>query len=42
MLADAGVRLPGARRFESQERARAEGIEVRDALLAKIAALATG
>ena len=43
--ADAGrrrVRLPGARRFESQERARAEGIEVPDALLAKIAALATG
>ena len=42
MLADAGVRLPGARRFEAQKRACAEGIEVPDALLAKVAALATG
>jgi len=36
------VRLPGARRFEAEKRARAEGIEVPDALLAKIAALTTG
>jgi (2R)-3-sulfolactate dehydrogenase (NADP+) len=42
MLADAGVRLPGARRFEAEKRVRAEGIEVPDALLAKITALATG
>ncbi len=42
MLADAEVRLPGARRFEAEKRVRAEGIEVPDALLAKIAALATG
>lgn len=40
MLADTGVRLPGARRFEAQKRARAEGIEVPEALLAKIGALA--
>ncbi len=42
MLADAGVRLPGSRRFEARARAQAEAIEVPDALLAKIAALATG
>jgi (2R)-3-sulfolactate dehydrogenase (NADP+) len=42
MLADPGVRLPGVRRFEAQQRASAEGIEVPDALLAKVAALATG
>jgi (2R)-3-sulfolactate dehydrogenase (NADP+) len=41
MLADAEVRLPGARRFESQRRARAGGVEVPDALLAKITALAS-
>ncbi|HKI64991.1 MAG TPA: Ldh family oxidoreductase [Burkholderiales bacterium] len=41
MLADAEVRLPGSRRFESQRRAHAEGIEVPEALLAKIAALTT-
>jgi (2R)-3-sulfolactate dehydrogenase (NADP+) len=42
MLAEAEVRLPGARRFEAQRRARAEGIELPEALLAKIGALAAG
>ena len=42
MLADPGVRLPGVRRFEAQQRASAEGIEVPEALMAKVAALATG
>jgi len=42
MLAEPEVRLPGARRFETQQRASAEGIEVPEALLAKVAALATG
>jgi len=42
MLADAGVRLPGARRFAGEKRAQAEGIEVGDELLAKIEALARG
>lgn len=42
MLADEGVRLPGARRFASERRLRAEGIEVADALLAKIEQLARG
>jgi len=36
MLADEGVRLPGARRFASEKKLRAEGIEVADDLLAKI------
>jgi len=40
MLEDEGVRLPGARRFASEKRARAEGIEVADELLKKIEALA--
>ncbi|HXZ94220.1 MAG TPA: Ldh family oxidoreductase [Burkholderiales bacterium] len=40
MLADPEVRLPGARRFTATLRARAEGIEVPDALLARIARLA--
>lgn len=35
MLADSGVRLPGARRFDS-ERASARGIEVPDELIAQI------
>jgi (2R)-3-sulfolactate dehydrogenase (NADP+) len=42
MLAEAEVRLPGARRFEAQRRARADGIELPEALLAKIGALAAG
>ncbi|MEW6690563.1 MAG: Ldh family oxidoreductase, partial [Pseudomonadota bacterium] len=40
MLADEGVRLPGARRFASERRLRAEGIEVADDLLARIEKLA--
>lgn len=40
MLADEGVRLPGARRFASEARLQAEGIEVADDLLKKIEALA--
>jgi (2R)-3-sulfolactate dehydrogenase (NADP+) len=42
MLADEGVRLPGARRFASERRLRAQGIEVADELLAKIEKLAHG
>jgi len=42
MLEDEGVRLPGARRFASERRLSAEGIEVADDLLAKIGALASG
>jgi len=42
MLADQGVRLPGARRFASEKKLRAEGIEVADELLAKIEKLAAG
>ena len=40
MLADEGVRLPGARRFASEKKLRAEGIEVADDLLGKIEKLA--
>jgi len=40
MLADEGVRLPGARRFASEEKLRAQGIEIADDLLAKIEKLA--
>jgi (2R)-3-sulfolactate dehydrogenase (NADP+) len=40
MLADEGVRLPGARRFASEKKLRAEGIEIPDDLLKKIEALA--
>lgn len=40
MLADEGVRLPGARRFSSERRLRREGIEVSDELLARIGKLA--
>jgi (2R)-3-sulfolactate dehydrogenase (NADP+) len=40
MLADEGVRLPGAKRFASEKKLRAEGIEVADDLLARIAKLA--
>jgi (2R)-3-sulfolactate dehydrogenase (NADP+) len=40
MLADEGVRLPGARRFASEKKLRGEGIEVADDLLAKIEKLA--
>ncbi|HEX9183769.1 MAG TPA: Ldh family oxidoreductase [Burkholderiales bacterium] len=40
MLADEGVRLPGAKRFASEKKLRAEGIEIADELLAKIEKLA--
>lgn len=42
MLADEGVRLPGSRRFASEKKLRAEGIEIADDLLAKIEKLANG
>jgi (2R)-3-sulfolactate dehydrogenase (NADP+) len=41
MLADAGVRLPGSKRFAAEKKLRAEGIEVPDELLAKIEKLCT-
>jgi (2R)-3-sulfolactate dehydrogenase (NADP+) len=41
MLADEGVRLPGAKRFGSERKLRAEGIEIADDLLAKIEKLCT-
>ena len=40
MTADAGVRLPGSRRHEAAAQARAGGVEVSDALLAELRALA--
>ena len=40
MLADEGVRLPGSRRFASEKKLRAGGIDVADDLLKKIEALA--
>jgi (2R)-3-sulfolactate dehydrogenase (NADP+) len=40
MLADEGVRLPGSRRFASEKKLRAEGIDIPDDLLKKIEALA--
>ena len=40
MLADDGVRLPGSRRFASERKLRAGGIEIADELLAKIEKLA--
>ncbi len=41
MLADEGVRLPGSKRFASEKKLRAQGIEVPDDLLAKIEKLCT-
>jgi (2R)-3-sulfolactate dehydrogenase (NADP+) len=41
MLADEGVRLPGSKRFASENKLRQEGIEVADELLAKIEKLCT-
>jgi (2R)-3-sulfolactate dehydrogenase (NADP+) len=41
MLADEGVRLPGAKRFASQKRLGKEGIEVPDDLLKRIEKLCT-
>ena len=40
MLAEEGVRLPGARRQQAAALARAEGIEIPDALLSELRALA--
>jgi (2R)-3-sulfolactate dehydrogenase (NADP+) len=40
MLADAEVRLPGARRFAAERSARSQGIEIPDELLAQIEKLA--
>jgi (2R)-3-sulfolactate dehydrogenase (NADP+) len=42
MLAEEGVRLPGAKRFAAEKRLRAQGTEVPDELLAKIEQLAHG
>ena len=39
MLADEGVRLPGARRQQAAAKARAEGIDISDALLSELRAL---
>jgi LDH2 family malate/lactate/ureidoglycolate dehydrogenase len=41
MLADEGVRLPGAKRFAAERKLRREGIEVPDELLARIEELCT-
>jgi (2R)-3-sulfolactate dehydrogenase (NADP+) len=40
MLSDPGVRLPGARRLALRQRAEREGVEIPDALLAKLKGLA--
>ena len=40
MLADEGVRLPGARRQQAAAAARAEGVEVSDALHEELRELA--
>jgi len=42
MLADEGVRLPGVRRHEAAAKARAEGIDIGDALHQELRALARG
>jgi (2R)-3-sulfolactate dehydrogenase (NADP+) len=42
MLSDREVRLPGARRFAAAQRAGAQGLEIPDALLRRIEALAQG
>jgi (2R)-3-sulfolactate dehydrogenase (NADP+) len=42
LLAEEGVRLPGARRHTAAAKARAEGIEVSEALLAELRRLARG
>jgi len=42
MLADEGVRLPGARRFASEKKLRAAGIEIPDDLMQKIEKLTRG
>ncbi len=40
MLEDEGVRLPGYRRFENREKARRDGIDISDAMLTELRALA--
>jgi (2R)-3-sulfolactate dehydrogenase (NADP+) len=40
MLADDGVRLPGYRRFENREKAQRDGLEIPDAIIAELNALA--
>lgn len=40
MLEDEGVRLPGYRRFENREKARRDGIDIPDAMLTELRALA--
>jgi (2R)-3-sulfolactate dehydrogenase (NADP+) len=40
MLEDDGVRLPGYRRFENREKARRDGIDLPDAIIAELTALA--
>jgi (2R)-3-sulfolactate dehydrogenase (NADP+) len=42
MLAEGGVRLPGARRKQVSARARAEGVEIAETLLSELRALANG
>jgi (2R)-3-sulfolactate dehydrogenase (NADP+) len=42
MLSDEGVRLPGARREVARRRAQAQGLEVADAVVASLKALAHG
>jgi (2R)-3-sulfolactate dehydrogenase (NADP+) len=42
MLAEGGVRLPGARRQQASSRARAEGVEIAETLLSELRALANG
>lgn len=42
MLAEGGVRLPGARRQKAAATAREQGVEISDALLAELKALARG
>ena len=40
MLADDGVRLPGYRRFENREKAQRDGIDLPDAIIVELTALA--
>lgn len=42
MLGDEGVRLPGARRQQAASKARAEGVELSEALVSELRALARG
>jgi len=42
MLADEGVRLPGARRWQAAAKARTEGLDLSDALVSELRVLAAG